>query len=149
MGRSGGSPCGANQAPPSRGHPGYPQRRDWAGLRTFVCVESQRTIDGQTSTDRRYSISDLSGVDARTMLEYVRGHWGIENQLPGSLEATFREDALRNRVGHSTENFSRIRRLAMNLLRRDRTCKAGLKAKRLQARLKEDYLLRILAQRVI
>jgi len=23
----------------------YPQRRDWAGLRTFVCVESERTID--------------------------------------------------------------------------------------------------------
>jgi len=127
----------------------YPQRRDWAGLRTFVCVESRRTIDGQTSTDRRYSISDLSGGDARTMLEYVRGHWGIENQLHWSLDVTFREDTLRNRVGHSAENFSRIRRLALNLLRRDRTCKAGLKGKRLQACLKEDYLLRILAQGVI
>jgi predicted transposase YbfD/YdcC len=118
----------------------YPQRRDWAGLRTFVGVESPRTIDGQTSTDRRYAISDLRGVDARTLREYVRGHWGIENQLHWSLDVTFREDTLRNRVGHSAENFSRIRRLALNLLRRDRTCKAGLKGKRLQACLKEDYL---------
>jgi len=124
----------------------YPQRRDWAGLRTFVCVEGERTINDQSSTDRRYYISDLSGVSAQTMLEYVRGHWGIENRLHWSLDVTFREDTLRNRVGHSAENFSRIRRLALNLLRRDKTCKNGLKGKRLKACLKQDYLLRIITQ---
>jgi predicted transposase YbfD/YdcC len=124
----------------------YAHRAEWAGLRSFVCVESERTIDGQTSKDRRYYISDLGGVEPRTMLAYVRGHWGIENQLHWSLDVTFREDTLRNRVGHSAENFSRIRRLALNLLRRDKTCKVGLKGKRLKACLKEDYLLRILNQ---
>jgi len=124
----------------------YDQRADWSGLRSFVCVESERSIEGRTSIDRRYYISDLSGVDASSMLEYVRGHWGIENRLHWSLDVTFREDTLRNRVGHSAENFSRIRRLALNLLRRDKTCKAGIKGKRLQACLKEDYLLRIIAQ---
>ena len=86
------------------------------------------------------------GVEPRTMLANVRGHWGIENRLHWSLDVTFREDTLRNRVGHSAENFSRIRRLALNLLRRDTSCKVGLKGKRLQACLKEDYLLRILSQ---
>lgn len=124
----------------------YPQRKDWAGLRSFVCVESERTINGQTSTDRRYYISDLDGLDARTMLGYVRGHWGIENQLHWSLDMTFREDTLRQRVGHSAENLSRIRRLALNLLRRDKTCKNGLKGKRLKACLKQGYLLRIIGQ---
>jgi len=124
----------------------YAQRADWTGLRSFVCVESERTVDGQTSKDRRYYISDLGGVEARTMLAYVRGHWGIENRLHWSLDVTFREDTLRNRVGHSAENFSRIRRLALNLLRRDKTCKVGLKGKRLKACLKEDYLLQILSQ---
>ncbi len=124
----------------------YAQRCDWTGLQSFVCVESERTIDGRTSTDRRYYISDLDGVDAPTMLGYVRGHWGIENLLHWSLDVTFNEDMLRNRVGHSAENFSRIRRLALNLLRRDKTCKAGIKGKRLQACLKDDYLLRILDQ---
>lgn len=124
----------------------YPQRSDWAGLRSFVCVESERTIHGQTSTDRRYYISDLGDIDARTMLGYVRGHWGIENQLHWSLDMTFREDTLRHRVGYSAENFSRIRRLALNLLRRDKTCKNGLKGKRLKACLKQDYLLRIVGQ---
>ena len=137
---------GAGLGPPRRRADGYPQRRDWAGLRTFVCVESGRTIDGQSSTDRRYYISDLSGLEARAMLQYVRGHWGIENQLHGSLDVTFREDTLRNRVGHSAEHFSRIRRLALNLLRRDKVCRAGIKGKRFQACLKEDDLLRILGQ---
>jgi hypothetical protein len=114
----------------------------------LVGVESERTTGGPSSTDRGYSISDLGGVKARTLLEYVRGHGGIENQLHGSLEVTFREDTLRNRAGHSAENFSRIRRLALNLLRLDRTCKAGIKGKRLHAGLKEDYLLRILGQGV-
>ncbi len=50
------------------------------------------------------------------------------------------------RVGYSAENLSRNRRLALNLLRRDKTCKAGIKGTRLQARLKQKYLLRVLSQ---
>jgi len=122
------------------------QRSEWAGLRSFVCVESERTVEGRTSTERRYFISDLHDLDARSMLDYVRGHWGIENRLHWSLDVAFHEDTLRQRVGHSAENLSRIRRLALNLLRRDKTCRAGIKGKRLQACLKEDYLIRILSQ---
>jgi len=124
----------------------YAQRGQWVGLRSFVCVESERTAQGHTSTERRYYISDLGGDDAQTLLGYVRGHWGIENQLHWSLDVAFREDTLRQRIGHSAENLSRIRRLALNLLRRDKTCRAGIKAKRLQACLKNDYLLRVLSQ---
>jgi len=80
------------------------------------------------------------------MLDHVRGHWGIENRLHRSLDVTFREDTLRNRVGYSAENLSRIRRPALNLLRSNKTCKAGIKGKRLQACLKEEYLLRVLSQ---
>ncbi len=79
-------------------------------------MESVRATADHTSTERRYYISDLAGGDAQAMLGYVCGHWGIENKLYWSLDVTFREDALRNRVGHSAENFSRLRRLALNLL---------------------------------
>ena len=51
-------------------------------------------------------------------------------------------------MGHSAENLSRIRHLALNLLWRDKTCKVGIKGKRLQACLKEGYLLRILSQAI-
>jgi len=123
-----------------------PQRSEWTGLRSFSCVESVRVTDEHTSTDRRYYISDLDGRDAPTMLGYVRGHWGIENKLHWSLDVTFREDTLRNRMGHSAENFSRMRRIALNVLRRDKTCRNGIKAKRLKACLREEYLLRLLGQ---
>ena len=83
---------------------------------------------------------------APAILGYIRGHWGIENRLHWSLDVSFREDQLRNRIGHSAENFSRVRRLALNLLRRDKTCRAGVKGKRLKACLDTDYLLRVLSQ---
>jgi predicted transposase YbfD/YdcC len=126
----------------------YPDRKNWVGLRTFICLESLREVGGQVSTERRYYISDLDGRDASAMLAYVRGHWGIENKLHWSLDVTFREDTLRNRIGHSAENFSRIRRLCLNLLRRDKTTKIGIKGKRLRACLKEEYLLQVLCQRI-
>lgn len=122
----------------------YADRKKWKGLRSFVCVESVREVDGRTSTDRRYYISALDGRDASAMLGHVRGHWGIENKVHWSLDVTFREDALRQRIGHSAENLSRIRRLALNLLRQDKSVKVGAKAKRLKACLEEDYLLRVL-----
>ena len=126
----------------------YADRREWTNLKSFVCMETVRTVNGSTSCERHYYISDLVGQSAQTMLRYARSHWGIENKLHWSLDMTFREDTLRNRIGHSAENFSRIRRLALNLLRREKTCKASLKSKRLRAGLREDYLVRVLCQGV-
>lgn len=126
----------------------YQDRAAWAGLKSFVCVESVRRIGNHCSTERRYFISDLDGRDPQAMLGYARGHWGIENKVHWSLDMTFREDSLRNRIGHSAENLSRIRRLALNLLRRDKTCKVGAKGKRLKAAIDTDYLLQVLCQGV-
>ena len=124
----------------------YGQRKKWKDLRSFICVESVREVEGHTSTERRYYISDLDGRDAKAMLGYIRGHWGIENKLHWSLDVTFREDHLRQRVGHSAENLSRIRRLALSLLRQDKSVRVGAKAKRLKACLEEEYLLRVLCR---
>lgn len=124
----------------------YGDRKKWKDLRSFVCVESIREVGNARSTERRYYISDLDGSNAEAMLGYIRGHWGIENKLHWSLDVTFREDNLRQRVGHSAENLSRIRRLALNLLRQDKAVKVGAKAKRLKACLEEEYLWRILCR---
>lgn len=126
----------------------YHARAEWADLRSFVCVEHIREVDGKTSSERHYYISDLDGKDASGMLAYIRGHWGIENRLHWSLDVTLREDSQRQRVGHSAQNLSRIRRLALNLLRKDKTCKVGAKGKRLKACLEPDYLLKVIMQGV-
>jgi predicted transposase YbfD/YdcC len=123
----------------------YGDRDAWAGLRTFVCVERTRSVGDQSSCQRSYYISDLGGIEPQQMLGHIRGHWGIENKLHWCLDVAFGEDGLRQRIGHSAENASRMRRWALNLLRREKTCKAGVNGKRLKAALNESYLLKIIS----
>jgi predicted transposase YbfD/YdcC len=75
----------------------------------------------------------------------VRGHWSVENSLHWVLDVVFGEDQSRARSGFAAENLAATRRLAVNLLRRDRTCKRSIKGKLLRAALDPDYLKRILS----
>lgn len=56
----------------------------------------------------------------------------------------FGEDACRVRKGHGAQNFSRLRRIALNLLQRETTNRRGIKIKRQRAGWDHDYLLRVL-----
>mgnify|MGYP003524564438 CR=1 FL=1 len=57
---------------------------------------------------------------------------------------SFSEDDCRIRKGHGAENFSRLRRIALNRLQMDTTRKVGIKTKRLVAGWDHDYLLALL-----
>ena len=106
-------------------------------------VECERVSDGVTSRRRRYYISSLR-VDAKAMLEYARTHWGIENSMHWVLDMGFREDESRVRKGNSAEDMSILRRMAMNLLRRDKSVKVGIEAKRERAGWDDMYLRKVL-----
>jgi hypothetical protein len=71
--------------------------------------------------------------------------WGIENGLHWVLDIAFREDESRVRQGHADKNLAVLRRLALNLLRREPTAKMDTKAKRLKAGWDLAYLLKNLA----
>lgn len=118
----------------------------WAGLRSVAVVESVREVapSPTPSTERRYFISSREGVDAAFMAKAIRGHWSIENKLHWVLDVSFNEDQARHRKNHSAQNFSRLRRIALNLLRRETTKKRGIKGKRLNAAWDHDYLLKLL-----
>jgi predicted transposase YbfD/YdcC len=118
--------------------------KEWKGLRSVACVQRVRETKTGTSTERHYYISSLGGRDARQMLGLIRGHWSIENSLHWTLDVQFREDDSRIRKGHSAENFSRLRRWALNALKRDKTHKVGLKTKSKACSWDHDYLLAIL-----
>ncbi len=49
----------------------------------------------------------------------ARGRWSIENQLHWRLDVVFQEDQWRIRNGHAAENYSRLSRITINLLRVD------------------------------
>jgi predicted transposase YbfD/YdcC len=122
------------------------QRRRWAGLGSVAVVEAVREVPlKRTSIERRYFISSIAGTDASRMAEAVRGHWSVENQLHWVLDVSCAEDQSRQRKAHSAENFGRLRRIALNLLRRDTSKKRGIKGKRLNAAWDHDYLLKLLA----
>ena len=57
----------------------------------------------------------------------------------------FREDASRIRIGHAVHNLSILRRMALNLLRRETTAKGGIAARRKQTGWNDSYLLKVLS----
>jgi predicted transposase YbfD/YdcC len=118
---------------------------DWSGLRSIAVVESSRQVRGEAAkVERRYFISSLPGSSARRLGLAVREHWGVENRLHWSLDVCFGEDQSRARIGNAAQNLSRVRRIALTLLKQDHTVKVGIKGKRLKAGWDEPYLLHVL-----
>ena len=117
----------------------------WPGLTTLVLVEGERCVGNKTTVESRYYISSLPN-DASVLLNAVRSHWSIENQLHWSLDVTFNEDGSRVRSGNGAENFSVLRGMALNLLKAEKSTKRSLAGKRKDAAWDDDYLLKVLAQ---
>lgn len=119
-------------------------REEWSGLSSLIAVESQRVVGDKTTVERRYFISSLSDRDAESIGQIIRGHWGIENRLHWSLDVSFGEDNCRIRKDFGAENFSRLRRIALNLLKQEKTLKRGIKTKQHKAGWDEQYMLKVL-----
>ena len=115
----------------------------WPHLQTVSRIRAQRRIGDETSCEDRYHIATITG--AQRVLRAVRAHWGIENELHWTLDIAFDEDRCRVRKDHGPENLALLRHLALNLLKHEKTCKRGMKGKRLLAGWNQDYLLKVLA----
>lgn len=113
----------------------------WPGLASLVVVESTRQdlgdLSGKVSTERRYFISSHQGTDVKLAAAAIRGHWGVENTLHWRLDVSMNEDQCRLRVKHGAENFSRLRRIALNQLKRWEIRKPNGKILKASLRLKQ------------
>lgn len=124
----------------------FAEKNKWKGLRSLIRVEAKRTINGQSSCQYHYYITTLPAQDPKRLLAYVRGHWGVENGLHWCLDISFADDDRRIRTGHGAENFARLDRIALNLLKAQTKHKVGIKTKRKCCGWSHEYLGRVLTQ---
>ncbi len=116
----------------------------WSNLDSVVRVEYLRQLkNGKTSLESRYFITSLS-KNAEELADYIRGHWGIENQLHWVLDVGFNEDNSRIRKDNAPENLAIIRHIALNLIKKDRTSSGSIKGKRKRAGWDNNYLRELL-----
>lgn len=116
----------------------------WPGLQTLVMVTSRRQFKGRTTSETRYFITSLPN-DAARILQAVRGHWGIENSLHWVLDVAMGEDMSRIRKDHAPENMAGLRRMALMMLKQEKTLKRGIQGKQLKAAMNPGYLLKVLS----
>ena len=120
--------------------------REWKNLKTIIKIESVREFknsDKPKQKSTRYYISSLIAT-ADEFQQAIRSHWSVENKLHWSLDVSFGEDASRKRTNNAAQNFSLLSKIALNLLKNEKTCKLGVKSKRLQAGWDNHYLIKAL-----
>ena len=121
----------------------FADREQWEGLQTVGVVEATREINGKQTVERRYYLSSLP-LGVETFARAVRGHWAAENSLHWVLDVQMGEDDSRARTGYAAENLATLRRLALNLLKREKSRKRGVRGKQLNAGWHHAYLLALL-----
>ena len=122
----------------------HPQRSLWKDLCTLVIMTCCRVIGEVETWETRLYVSS-HGPKAKALGYAIRKHWSIESTQHWSLDVTFHEDTSRQQDRHGAANLAAVRRLALSLLRQEKTNKRGLKNKRLACALDPDYLLKVLA----
>ena len=114
------------------------ERHNWPGLKAIVMVESSREISGKIEHETRFYITSLVML-ACLIGPAVRGHWAIENSLHWVLDMLFRDDECRVRTNHAPANFTTIKHMAFNMLRKA-SGKSSMRSRRKAAGWDDDFL---------
>jgi len=106
-------------------------------------VESQREYGDKVERETRFYITS-SNLDAQALGPMIRSHWAIENSLHWVMDMTFRDDECRIRTEHAPANFTTLRHMAHNLVRKA-PGKDSLRLRRKTAAWDDDYLATLIA----
>jgi predicted transposase YbfD/YdcC len=118
------------------------ERHNWPGLKGVVMVESER--ENATSIERETRFYITSSTDkADALADVVRKHWSVES-MHWLMDCLFRDDECRVRTEHAPANFTTIKHIAHNLLRRH-PAKLSMTNKRLKAGWNEKFLLNLIS----
>lgn len=117
----------------------------WPGLKSIGKLEVTRTIDNIVEKSTRYFLTTIEYENIEKFKQAVRKHWNVEINLHWSLDVSFNEDLNRVRVGDAAENLAIIRRIALNLLKKEKTHKNGISCRRKRAGWDNKYLMKVLS----
>ena len=114
-------------------------RKEWVKMVGIGMVVRKVQLGEKETVEKQYHFGSVDSV--KNYADAVRLHWGVES-THWSLDVTFGEDANRARKGKAPENLALLRRLALNVVKKDedKYAKRSLKAKRFTASLNTDYL---------
>ncbi|WP_287758096.1 ISAs1 family transposase [Acidiphilium sp.] len=90
------------------------------------------------------AVQSSSDDQPEILAKAIRQHWQIENSLHWVLDVTFNEDHCRIRDRNAVQNFSLLRKIAINLVRRHQASKASLKGRRKMAAWDNRYMEQVL-----
>ena len=97
----------------------------------------------KVESEIRYFLSSCPDSPA-VLGQAIRSHWAVENALHWVLDVTFREDDSRVRDRTAARNLALLRKIALNVVGRDRTSKASVRARRKKAAWNDSYMLQLL-----
>src|SRR5215213_1658572 len=118
------------------------QRHDWPGLKAVVMVESTRETSGKLERETRLYLTSLVLL-AHLLGPIIRSHWAIENSLHWVMDMVFRDDECRVRTANAPANFTTIKHMASNLLRKA-AGKDSMRGRRKAAGWDDDFLASLL-----
>ena len=117
-------------------------RKLWTGLTTVCMCYRECTSNGKTTQEVRYFIAS-GRLGARKLAKATRNHWGIEINKHWQLDVSFGEDASKIQERNRARNFASMRRLALDVLKRN-PAKKSIRAKRKLAAQDSAFLAAIL-----
>ena len=116
----------------------------WPGLRSLAMIESTREIRDKIERETRLYITSLT-LHANQIGSLVRDHWAVENSLHWVMDMVFRDDECRIRTDHAPANFTTLKHMALNLLRRAPS-KDSIRLRRKVASWDDDFLASIITK---
>lgn len=122
----------------------FSEKKLWKGLKSIGMVRRTVNRDDKESIEQCYYISSLQAPtdgECELFAKAVRKHWGIES-CHWMLDVVFREDESLVRKNNGAENLSMLRKIAMNILKKEipKEKKISKNMKRFRAAMDENFL---------
>lgn len=117
----------------------------WEHVKSVVCLTNTKEYIKQRKTvvEKHYYISSLP-MNSEKIMNAIRSHWSIENNLHWQLDVTFNEDNTRKKENAAT-NFSLLCKIALRQIK-DSKRKGSFKMKRKMAGWDDTFLEELLKE---